>query len=214
MKEELFELWCSLIKSFKNLYDVELRTNLFYDLYNEYSSESRHYHNLTHINNLLKYSKDFDLELKDRIILELAIWFHDVVYDPKSKTNEYDSVLYLNKFLLESFNFDINKFKFRNDVSNIVLSTKHNNSASSELEKIMCDIDLREFAEDWYMENSFKIKKEFSFLSDKEWREGRINFIKEFLNRKRIYQTDVYYNKYEKNALNNLNAELNYLNNL
>jgi predicted metal-dependent HD superfamily phosphohydrolase len=208
------ENWSNFIDKFNEIYQIELNKQFYSDLEHEYKT-SRYYHDLNHIEHLLNYMNDFYLCLEDKLILELAIWFHDSIYNSKSKDNEINSVFYLINFLNNVPNFNLLNFKFSVPVFKMILCTRHNNTSTTRLEKIMCDIDLRDgFNEGHYMDNSINIKKEFSHLSDEEWIEGRINFLNDFLKRKRIYQTDEYYNKYEEQAKLNLNKELNYLKNL
>jgi hypothetical protein len=48
-----------------------------------YTAPSRHYHNLTHIEDCLgALAAVNDLSAAEREILTEAIWWHDVVYDP------------------------------------------------------------------------------------------------------------------------------------
>jgi predicted metal-dependent HD superfamily phosphohydrolase len=51
-------------------------------LENYFNEPQRHYHNMFHISRLLKENKN----LSDMMLL--SIWFHDIIYDPKSKENE------------------------------------------------------------------------------------------------------------------------------
>jgi len=204
------EQWNRLIDDFNKIYEVQLDKYYYFDIIDHYNKD-RYYHNLNHIENLLKYLNDFmDLDIKDKLIIELSIWFHDVIYNPKDNNNEFYSALYFNDFIKNSGNYVVYQ-TINNMVYKIILSTKHNNSLKTRLEKIMCDIDLRELAEDWYIENSYKIKKEYNHLLNKEWKNGRIDFINKFLNKSRIYLTNEYYNKYEVKARINLTKEKEYL---
>lgn len=204
------EQWNRLIYIVNKTFDIQLRDSYYDTIIGYYSLEDKYYHNLKHIQNLLKYLNDFELDFNDKLMLELSIWFHDIIYDPKSINNEFYSAIYFDDFIRNSGNFDA--YHIINDIIyNIILSTKHDNSAKTRLEKIMCDIDLRELAEDWYIDNSYKIKKEYSHLSNEEWKRGRIDFINKFLNKDRIYLTDEYYNLYETKARLNLTKEKEYL---
>ena len=54
-----------------------------------YSAPNRHYHNLAHIQDCLDQLARVDgLSASERAILEAAIWWHDVVYDPARSDNE------------------------------------------------------------------------------------------------------------------------------
>jgi hypothetical protein len=71
---------------------------------NYYSEPQRHYHTLQHIEDCLKHfdifaawcdaappgetSAERNCSVRDRSILLLAIFYHDIIYDPKSSCNE------------------------------------------------------------------------------------------------------------------------------
>ena len=54
-----------------------------------YDAPARHYHNLQHIENLLGRVEVHSLH--DPVVVGLAVWFHDVVYDPLRPDNEAQS---------------------------------------------------------------------------------------------------------------------------
>lgn len=71
-----------------SLITLEIRANLI-TLYNE---KHRHYHNTDHIYDCLtkleQYATVNKIAIRDYYKLEAAIWFHDAVYNPRSKKNE------------------------------------------------------------------------------------------------------------------------------
>src|ERR1035437_7626466 len=95
------EIWLKLISDFdtferSDIIDIEkYYTNVIG--YN-YCSLNRYYHDLTHIKNLLDFSKEFELNEKESSLLELAVWFHDVIYEPRSCDNEVNSGMMFMKF--------------------------------------------------------------------------------------------------------------------
>lgn len=64
-----------------------------------YTEPVRHYHTITHIHDMLQGLQEFEACkcLPRRVdLVMLAIYFHDIIYDPTSSTNEEDSAdLYL-----------------------------------------------------------------------------------------------------------------------
>merc|ERR1712232_211183 len=70
---------------------------------NGYSEEWRHYHTLAHLGELFDYVDEFRRNINDRIAVELAVFFHDVVYLPKAKPgkNEDDSAEAFSQFAQE-----------------------------------------------------------------------------------------------------------------
>ena len=68
-------------------------------LFNHYQESHRAYHNLSHIWNLIQIHRNFRTQLAQPDLVELVIWFHDVIYDPVSKSNEWDSARLMEKLL-------------------------------------------------------------------------------------------------------------------
>lgn len=66
-------------------------TNIYADLIEAHSQTHRAYHTLEHIAACLKHLD----QVKDMVDrpdeIELALWFHDAIYQPFSATNEEDS---------------------------------------------------------------------------------------------------------------------------
>ena len=147
---------------------------------------------------------DFKLSKKDEYKLELAIWFHDIVYDSTRTDNEKLSA---NNF--KSFGNIIGlKNKHIKEICNLILVTKHNDTVKTESEKIICDLDLREFTSIRSKLNSEEVRKEFVHLSDEEFYKGRADFLRKMINKKYIYSTDLYRNSLEELAKHRITIEL------
>lgn len=52
-------------------------------IFSRYSENTRHYHNLEHIQNALWELDQLPNEGIDKLSIELAIWYHDIVYIPQ-----------------------------------------------------------------------------------------------------------------------------------
>ena len=179
----------------------------FFDsIFREYSS-NRFYHTIDHVIYMLDNIDNFKLTSKKRLKLEIAIWFHDVIYDSKKTDNEEKSGKYANFFLKM---IGVPK-KHRKEVKQLILITSHKEIPKSKLERIICDLDLLEFSEKWHLENSFKIRKEYSHLSDDDWNKGRKEFLEFMLLKKYIYNTSEYRDGLEVKTRTNLIEELNLL---
>jgi predicted metal-dependent HD superfamily phosphohydrolase len=66
--------------------DATRREAEFQRLTAAYQAPTRHYHNLKHLENLLTRLDAADLQ--DRAVVELAVWFHDVVCNALNHNNE------------------------------------------------------------------------------------------------------------------------------
>lgn len=80
----------------------EMINNAVDEIVDTYSEYRRSYHNDVHILNMLSYVLNNKEILNqqseiDRLALYVAILYHDIVYDPRSNTNEKKSVLLLKK---------------------------------------------------------------------------------------------------------------------
>ena len=202
MKTRFIELW-KRMGAQGNL-DSE-----FDKLRDEYFETHRFYHNIDHIRNCLV---DFDSAkhlANTSDLVELAIWYHDVVYDTRAKDNEEKSAQLLYAACLTA--------KLPEELAKraavLVLATKHNLTPGNIDSKLLVDVDLailgkptREFDE--YEKN---IRKEYSWVSEDDFRKGRSGILKIFLQRAEnntLYLTDFFKDKYGTQARINLQKSI------
>ncbi len=188
--------WDSLMKSIGN---PDWSEKTFAELVTRYSEPHRHHHNLEHIVSMLD-----ELEListlfvfEDQTAMKLAVWYHDAIYDPKAKNNEEQSAL----LIIKSFGVK---------VSDLILATKHTLDPDDVNARFLVDLDLailgkseKEF--DRYEDN---IRKEYSHVSEEDFRLGRAKVLQSFLNRQSIYSTNFFRDKYENTARKNLERSI------
>lgn len=167
----------------------------------------RAYHNLGHISDCFS-QLDQVLDLaNNRLPLELAIFFHDVVYDPQSKVpfeNEEKSAQ-LAVELLTGAGFPPSECSI---VANLILDTRHAEVAKSADGRLLVDIDLsilgRGSERFWAYEK--QIREEYGWVEESAYRAGRANIMQGFLDRERLYQTAWFFDRYEEQARKNLTA--------
>jgi predicted metal-dependent HD superfamily phosphohydrolase len=63
-----------------------------------YSEPQRHYHTASHISSMLQLFQAQRHLITNPIVLQLAIYFHDWVYDPKAHDNELQSISVFKAF--------------------------------------------------------------------------------------------------------------------
>jgi predicted metal-dependent HD superfamily phosphohydrolase len=61
------------------------------ELVRAYTAPDRHYHDLRHVETLLRLAQDRADLLADRDAVDAAIWFHDAIYDTRRQDNEEKS---------------------------------------------------------------------------------------------------------------------------
>ena len=202
--------WYDLLKISKNRFDINVDfgfTNEYYygRILPSYRAETRHYHTLEHIENMLYYVRDFKgTSHTDRCLLKWAIWFHDLIYDPKSNKNEIHSANQLYGFarVLGFKDEDIKTMWW------LVAVTTHKGNPQTRLEDIICDLDLKGFSSDRSILNGELVKKEYSHVSSEDFYKGRIQFLAGMLKKEYIYHTDEYRNTLETQARHNILKEI------
>ena len=183
------------------------------DLIGAYREPGRFYHNLSHVTSCLEELDNFiekcpDLIHPDSIdIIELAIFYHDYVYDPFSKTNEKESAVLAVKDLLM---LDNNNDCIADDVFKAIILTEHRaapeiNLSTSFMTLIM-DIDLAILGKNT---KTFKkycagIRNEYSSVEESVYNENRKIFLEGMLKRPLIYRWKYFQNKYEDRARFNI----------
>ena len=84
-----------------------------------YTQPNRHYHNFDHIRDMLKKFCKHKKRFEDPLAVELAIWFHDIIYNPISSLNEDASAELAYRLIMK-----LNKPELAEKVKQLVLFTK------------------------------------------------------------------------------------------
>ena len=179
----------------------ERAESVFRDLRALYSEEHRAYHNLTHVDRMLSWL-DESGEASDPV--ELAIWFHDAIYDPLSSHNEAKSAQYFSDSLGLFIGGNLSE-----DVERLVMATDPTHSRSGrEDEDLIIDIDLSILGsqpED-YDAYQAAVRSEYSSVPDAEFSAGRRSILQSFLS-DRIYATE-FFSQLEEQARSKIKGEL------
>ena len=97
--------------------------------------------------------------------IQLAAWFHDVIYEPQSKDNEEKSSMYASQALTQ-LNLPIDTIKL---VQNLILNTKHHQPLSTDIHsQIFLDADLAILGASQldYRAYSQEIRQEYACIPD------------------------------------------------
>lgn len=197
--------WLDLIAKFN--VDSQLSKTIFVDLSQTYSNKTRHYHNLNHIQHLLNLIEEVKAIADSLSVIQLAAWFHDYVYHPQAKDNEVKSAIYAEQ-TLNNLNIAPDIIQ---SVKQIILSTqKHQPLIDSIDNLIFLDVDLAILgtSPSLYAKYAQAIRQEYSWLSDRNYQQGRKAILTNFLSKERIYYTDYFYRQLELTARANLTAEI------
>lgn len=185
--------------------------DVFEELVKAYSSPDRFYHNLRHIEDCLSIFDGTKSLAAHPEEVELAIWFHDAVYDTRRNDNEQKSAEWARSVILQS--------GAGNDVaervSDFILATGHTSEVTDTDARLMVDIDLsifgRNAADFWQYEEN--IRKEYAWVPEVLFREKRIEVLRGFLDREHIYYHQTCRDMFEKHARINLKGAITRLSN-
>jgi predicted metal-dependent HD superfamily phosphohydrolase len=187
-------------------------TDCFLDLLSRLDEPHRHYHTRYHIASLLKLASDHERLIQNPHDVNWAIWYHDAVYDPKSSNNERESAELANVHLTR---MGVNGNSLE-QVNQLIMATQshrlpegtHNTDCA-----LFLDLDLSVLASDpqQYQKYASAIRKEFSMFPKFLYNPGRRKVLLSFLDKDRIFLTDVFHAQWDAKARENLTWELNQL---
>jgi predicted metal-dependent HD superfamily phosphohydrolase len=198
---------CKVIKAKNNPITGRTIDNTYDELLTAYTGPDRHYHNLDHINDGLELiDKTWHLA-ENPDALEMAWWWHDFVYRiPTKETgpvhNELESAIYAFKALSK---LNVNHLICAKVMARI-MPTLHTYIPDYIDDRVIVDIDLVSlgYSPDIFEANAGKIRKEYG-ASAEEFRIGRVNFFRKFLDgRPSIYLTKYFHERYETQAHKNI----------
>jgi len=167
-KENLKKIYINLLRNYA---DKKTITIFWEKIVKKYSSSNRFYHNLNHINELINLSISYKSNIYDLEVVQLAIFYHDVIYNAIKKNNEIKSAIYCKK-QLETTSFPKEKIE---KCYKFILSTKKHESENENDLNYLLDFDLSILSSinaDYkvYIE---QIRKEYSIFPDFIYNAGR-----------------------------------------
>jgi predicted metal-dependent HD superfamily phosphohydrolase len=178
----------------------EIRFGLLDDLLRRYGEAHRSYHTLFHLEWLFGVLEPHPVA--EQAALELAVWFHDAVYDTTRDDNEEQSAR-LAQRALEPLDPHLAR-----RVSAMVLATK-THRADDPITQLLLDADLSILGSESavYWRYSQAIRREYAWVPAEAYRAGRMKVLHSFLARPRIYVTQAF-GGLEEAARANLHSEL------
>ncbi|AMV29224.1 hypothetical protein VT84_32820 [Gemmata sp. SH-PL17] len=172
-----------------------------------YSAPERHYHNLEHLNEMFRVVERLAPTVENPNALQLAIWFHDAVYDSRAKDNEQRSGE-LAVDLLGPIGVPASAIE---RIVRMIWATAHAAEAPGDHDtRVLLDADLAILgaSEERYARYARDIRQEYSWVPEAEYRAGRTAVLERFLAAPRLYHTPIMFEEGEQRARSNLRNEL------
>jgi predicted metal-dependent HD superfamily phosphohydrolase len=177
----------------------------FWQLATMYSEPHRLYHNERHVADCLT---EFDIAREattDSPAIELAIWFHDAIYEPHAADNEERSAQLAGDWI-QKFG---GKPALADSVQSLVLATKTHESSNINA-ALLLDVDLSILGQppERFDEYEQQIREEYAWVEPSVFAAKRAKILGQFLARDRIYRTDYFFQRLEFQARLNLQVSV------
>ncbi len=179
---------------------------LLADVIHRYAEPHRHYHTMQHLNECFVNFDQVRVEATHPAEIELALWFHDVIYDVTSHTNEQHSADWAHSVVLNAGG----SATVADRVHKLVMVTAHNALPRSLDEHILVDVDLSILGAESarFAEYETQVRAEYSWVPEATYRSKRAEILQTFLDRKTIYNTAHFKASNEAKARRNLAASI------
>ncbi|WP_236025431.1 HD domain-containing protein [Flavobacterium geliluteum] len=177
------------------------------DLEKAYTKKSRHYHNLTHLEDMIVSFETYRDQIQNPNEIMFAIFYHDYIYKSSKKDNEIKSAEFALSILPENARLD------KQLVFDTICATQLHQHHEIEDINWLIDFDLKILARDWneYQMYFEQIRKEYRIYPDFLYKPGRAKALQHFLENEFIFQTEEFRKLYEEKARKNIEKEISLL---
>ncbi|GAA4302141.1 hypothetical protein [Nibribacter koreensis] len=189
--------------------NASLPNELWVEIEKNYSGKKRHYHTLYHLQNLLEQLTTIKDQIQNWDTLLFTLYYHDIIYNPLKSDNEEKSAQLAETRMRQLTVSDEEIARCKQQI----LATKAHLTTLDHDTNLFTDADLSILGQPWetyalYYKN---VRKEYSLYPDIIYNPGRKKVLNHFLTMDRIFKTDYFYNKFERQARQNLKTEMDLL---
>ena len=185
---------------------------LWQDIAARYNETQRAYHTLEHLQQLFAQFEQVQQYLHEPHIIALALYYHDVIYEPTRADNELKSAAHMIKKL--RLYLDVEQCRRIDDL--IIMTADHelDEDKDSDLDAaFLLDMDLSILGSVWsdYKEYAQAVRQEYSYVPITDYRTGRTKVLEGLLAQPHLYLTDYYFERLEAQARDNMKREISLL---
>lgn len=178
-------------------------------LLSRYQESHRAYHTLQHLGECLALLDREAVEAVHLAEIELALWFHDAIYDTQAADNEARSAAWA----VTALRAQGAPAAVVQRVQDLIMATCHRASPAGLDAELLVDIDLAilgaEEARFWEFEA--QVRQEYAWVPEAVFRQKRGEILQEFLGRAQLYSTPAIRTEREARARANLRAAISRL---
>ena len=166
-----------------------------------YGEPHRHYHTLNHIHHCLREFDRAAALMDEPDEVEMALWFHDAIYQPGARDNERRSA-----DLFQQWAAGRTDPVFQQRVDDLIMATMHREPPDQNDAGFIVDIDLSSFGLPWAAceRDGRLIRAEFARVADDQYYPAHLRFLRALQGRKTFFCTEFFQQRYEQVARENL----------
>ena len=175
-------------------------------LLDAYSEPQRHYHTLQHLEECFAHFDALRQLAEHPVEIELALWFHDSVYDVHARDNEVQSAAWADNALAEAGLAPESCAR----IHALIMATCHDALPASNDSRLLTDIDLAILgaAPERFAEYEHQIRREYAHVPAPLFNPKRREILQGFLARERLFHTPLCHERLEAAARRNLAAAI------
>jgi predicted metal-dependent HD superfamily phosphohydrolase len=162
---------------------VSLADRAFEKVREHYAGPGRFYHTLDHVQSVLEIVESLGSLARNLNAVKLAAWLHDAIYDSKALDNEERSADYAER-LCEKLSILEGRL-----VASLIRKTKTHDAEDDPDAQVLIDADLAILgsSEPAYRAYGEKIRQEYAWVPEADYRQGRRRVLQTFLSRPKIF---------------------------
>ena len=178
----------------------------FEDLIARYSEPHRRYHTVRHLEECFEKLAEVRALAEHPAEVEIALWYHDAIYDTRSKENEAESAALARAKVLAAGGVE----KSASRISQLIMATRHDVVPNGKDAKLLVDVDLSILGAtaERFDEYEQQVREEYSWVPESVFRKERRRILQTILARPSIFNTQLFIDRYEAQARNNLERSI------
>ena len=179
------------------------------ELISRYSEPHRHYHTMQHLGECFERLRELKVFIPHPAEVEIALWFHDAIYDTRKTDNEALSAQWAADVALSLGASKASAALLQN----LVMATQHKAEPIGPDAQALVDVDLSILGAsvERFAEYEQQIRQEYAWVPESMFKSKRAAVLKQFLEKPHIYCTPLFRQRYEARARTNLEYSLSML---
>lgn len=179
---------------------------LYRELLARYAEPHRHYHTRQHLDECFTHWAQVRQWAQRPHDIEIALWFHDAIYETAHKDNEAQSANWAHAAVLSHGLTE----EVAHRIHALVMATAHHARPVGDDANLLIDIDLGILgtSPSRFAAYETQVRQEYAWVPACVYKRERRKVLQAFLNRPYIYATPYFRTTYEAQARANLHQSL------